>query len=130
MLTLSTTHRSYPPGWTLLFPHQGVPLAVPFRFNSPFPGPSIWGLEVPEVTAGSLMEAALMGGSKRGCPPGRAHRVMRSFGAMRCWGKLVEKGLMKAQLTPMPRQPNYSIRKALNIHETIQTSQVGMRAKH
>lgn len=41
----------------------------------------------------------------------------------------MRKGLVKAQLTPVPAQLSCSIRKALNIRETIQTSQVGVMSR-
>lgn len=41
----------------------------------------------------------------------------------------MRKGLVKAQLTPAPAQLSCSIRKALKIRETIQTSQVGVMSR-
>lgn len=76
-----------------------------------------------EAITGSFMETALPRGSKRGSPAASStHKVMGFPGDMRCQVKLVEKGFMKAQLIPAPGQPGCSIRKALNIRETIQTS--------
>ena len=131
--TRSTARSSYTPGWSLLSPHPGVPL----------PGPSGPDSRIPYAGGAKEPGAAGAGGDGRlshGNSPATGQQAResccyqhpQSVGLPRSCempGNSVEKGLAKAQLAPAPGQPSCSIRKALNIRETIQTSQEGAMSK-
>lgn len=90
MLTLGAPHAAVTLPAGVSFPLTADPLSP--SAPSPVPAvPNSQGLEGLEAMASSLMETGLPWGSEGGNPSaGSTHKVL---GIMRCWGKLMDKGL-------------------------------------